>query len=210
MDYLLSLSDLLIPTLLENIHDSPFRREILENYFPKEWKITKANFLKSTNPMPRLVYGYFEQWAVPRILDPKNEFDQELDDVSRYLFPEANPIDWATILRFVYVTGFADYGIQAVIERLWTFGKFGRIFSFAVVGDDDRRDEIRKGLQAEQQRTYELALVLFGQIFSEANLNEYLKEVDKLIAKEDYQHKDKCLKLKNILTEILKYIEPNQ
>jgi len=99
----------------ENIAKSTEKNDIWEHYFPKEWKITKNNLENKKNIIAKISRYKFLQWAQVRIWQAKEEFDRDLDDISRNLFPEVEPIIRARILIFIF-TGYGRNRVKSVVE----------------------------------------------------------------------------------------------
>jgi len=122
--YVESLFDIFYKVFFENIYDAPERFNIWEHYFPREWKITKINFQNKKNIISRISLNIFLDWASHRIWQTNKENDFPLDDVSRNLFPDVDPILWAKILIFIF-SPYSEDRLRSVIERPWNFGFMG-------------------------------------------------------------------------------------
>jgi len=166
---------------LEEAPKSPFHYDIWE-VIPNKWKITSNNLRESI--IPRIFLNNFLNWAQERIFSTiEKEWDEELDEVARELFPETAPILWAKILTFVLSGYEPENRVKSIIERPFIFGR-GRGEGFGWVGGEkeEKIAEEKYWQQKEEQRknTYELAKMLFPKIFSNGNIEKYLKEIEKL------------------------------
>jgi len=138
------------------------------NAFPREWKITKDNYV---NPIPKIFWGKFLQWAQRRILQATekqvSQLDQFLDSAVRGLFPEVDPISWSTILIFAMSPPDGNK-VKSAIERPWTFGLLGRPSFFPSQSI------------IEERKAIELAHTLFPEVFTEEKLRDYIKDLKSL------------------------------
>lgn len=206
--YIEALFNTFYQILFENIGSSPERYSIWKNYFPKEWKITKNNLENKENIISLVSLNNFMKWIRDRIWRAKEEFDEDLDNVSSNLFPEVSPILWAPILIFV-LSPYGENRVKSVIERTWNFGFIGRIKTFWHSEDKEKeiRKEIRETAIKEEENTIELAYLLFKKQFSKENLDKYIKALKYLEYPKESTKEDKRITLLNIFTKITKYIE---
>jgi len=165
-------------------------------FFLDEWKITKRNIQDKNNIMAKITFGYFWRWAVNRLLDPKKDYDTLLESASNNLFPEVDPLLWAPILIFALSPPTGDGKVKSSIERKWTFGYFGRGY---ICGSDS---ELVAKKRKEILNTYELAILLFPNLFTRENLNRFIEEAKAL----KYPAESLEEKRKNLLIEIFKGI----
>ncbi|MEK7601714.1 MAG: hypothetical protein AAB480_04245 [Patescibacteria group bacterium] len=159
---------------LDLIPESPEAYDIWNHYFPASWKITKSN-LQNHVP-PRIWLHRFLDWARSRVWSEKGEWDKDLDEVSKELFPDVDPIIWAKILAFV-MRPWSGSRIQEIIEKSLNFGYIGRIFSG---WGDDLEKNFSRHHKEQLANTVDLAVFIFGGIFTEENLNQWLNELNKL------------------------------
>lgn len=192
----------------KNIEDSPERDYIWKNYFPKEWKITKNNLENEENIISKASLNNFMEWTRDRIWREKEEFDEDLGNVSSNLFPEVSPFMWAPILIFVFSPS-GENRAKSVIERTWNFGHIGRIRTFWY--SEDNEEEIRKKIREEtikeEENTIELAYLLFKNWFSKENLDKHIKALKYLEYPKESTKENKRIRLLNIFNRIKKYIE---
>jgi hypothetical protein len=146
--------------------------------FPKEWKITKSNLISYQNPVCKISFDNFCQWAFLRIFNAKeNSFDQELDYAMNLLFPEVNPIVWADILIFA-ITPYNENRVASAIHYHKVFGLSGRGYWHPIVNTihDSGSDVFHKMMG----NTFELALNLFSDTFTLENIESFQKAATKL------------------------------
>jgi hypothetical protein len=159
---------------LNMIPKSSQSHDIWNRYFPSEWKITIENFKK--NRITRVWYGHFLEWSQHKIWKPCDELDTELDEVSRELFPNVDPNVWAKIYTFV-LRPWSSSRIKEIIDKKIKFGFLGRIYSG--FGEDFEKEFVL--LNKEYlENTIELAIFLFGKVFTEEHIDSWLEELEKL------------------------------
>ncbi len=213
--YIESLFGIFYRVFFENIESSPERYNIWEHYFPKEWKITKANLTNKENIISRISLHEFLNWAQERIWQAKEDFDRNLDDVSRNIFPEVEPVLWARILTFVF-SPYGENRVKSVIERPWNFGFVGRIRTYSGYPEDNE-EEFRKRMnemmysaeKIEVNSTFELTYLLFSNQFSKENLEKYINNLKELEYEKGSKEEYKKLRLLAIFEEMLKYKSNN-
>lgn len=178
--------------ILENVSDSDSSYDIWNHYFPKTWKITPQNFKE--NIEARIWFKVFLDWAKSRIWQKKNnEWDKNLDEVSKELFPSVSPSLWSRVITFV-LSSWSGSRIKNVIESKRNFGFIGRIITGW--GDDEVsvEDRLQESRIDEEKETIELAILLFGSIFKTENIEGYIKELNDSEYKIDSkEHEDKLL-----------------
>jgi len=140
----------------------------------------------------------FLEWSRSRIWSEGKEWDKDLDEVSKELFPNIDPIVWAKILAFV-MRPWSGSRMQAIVEKDQNFGYIGRIFTGW--GDGVETDFAR---QREEQlkETINLAVFIFGGIFTVGNLNQWLNELNNLSYLEDsdeYRRKEQWKEILSVL-----------
>jgi len=172
-----------------------------DNYFPKEWKITKENILDANNFLTSKTLNRFLKWAQYRIISPKKDYDQELDKATSKLFPEVDPTIFSKILIFVLSLHDPNNWGKSVISKKWNFGgmRFVDVFS----GDKEGKIDYKK----ERKNTFELTLIIFKEIFTEKKIKEIIKELKALNNFQNTGIEHRRDVLLNIFEEILKYIK---
>ena len=172
---------------LDLIPKSAEAYNIWSHYFPASWKITKSNLQNQI--IARIWLHRFLEWARSRVWNDKGEWDKDLDEVAKELFPEVDPTVWAKILAFV-MRPWSGSRIQSIVEKSQNFGYIGRIFS----GWGDSVEENFSRHHKEQlENTIELAVFVFGGIFTIENLNQWLNELTRLEYQKDtdiYQRRE--------------------
>lgn len=157
----------------ENIHESPERYDIWKEYFPNEWKITKANLHDPENSIAKISSNEFFRWASNRIMSPDTDYDARLDEIARNLFPDLDPMIWAAILIFVYCPSADSERPKFVIETRWTFGMITTFIG-------STQEEIEAEELQYRKNTIELALLLFKNQFQKQKLVIYIEQLQKL------------------------------
>lgn len=206
--YIEALFNTFYQIFFENIGSSPERYSIWKNYFPKEWKITKNNLENKENIISRVSLNNFMKWTRDRIWRAKEEFDEDLDNVSSNLFPEVSPFLWAPILIFV-LSPYGENKVKSVIERTWNFGSIGRTktFWYSEYNEEEIRKKIRETAIKEEENTIELAYLLFKKQFLKENLDKYIKALKYLEYPKESIKEHKRIRLLIIFTKITRYIE---
>ncbi|MEM0487906.1 MAG: hypothetical protein QW707_01745 [Candidatus Bathyarchaeia archaeon] len=166
--------------------------------FPEEWKITKRNIECKDNLEARITLKICLDWVLKRIREAKEDYDRELEDVSYNMFPEVDPKLWAVILIFAFSPYAVGNRVKSVVERKWTFGLLPR--AKAVYGDlkENFEEVIRLQELAEVKNTYELAILLFPEVYSKELLEKYREEAEKLKYPDGSEEERKRLKLREI------------
>lgn len=149
------------------------------HYFPKSWKITISNLEK--NKISNVWYRRFLDWSQSRLWKEGNEWDKEMEELLKELFPSVDPITWAKIYTFVLRT-WSGSRVKSVIKKGINFGYAGRVYPGS---GDDTEDGFAKLYEAEVEATLDLALYLFGRVFTKENLMEWFKELESLEYPED-------------------------
>jgi len=200
-DYLSQLFRIFYGNFFENIGVYSKETPAWEDYFPNEWKITKSNYQDINNLIFKITFNKFMHFAQDRILEAREELDKDLDELTRNLFPDVDPITWSRILIFVLSGYDPDNRVNSIIKRPWNFGFIGRVRIYW--GNDDGRKIDRTN---EINNTLEFALILFPDQFNLTELNKYLKEIENLKydkgSKEDIKRKDLLMifkKMKQLL-----------
>jgi hypothetical protein len=116
------------------------------------------------------------------MMTEKKEWDKDLEEISKELFPNVDPITWAKIYTFV-VRPWSDSRVKSVINRGVNFGYAGRVVSG---WGDDFESNFSKIYEAELESTFDLAMYLFGnRVFTKENLNSWIAELQTLEYPED-------------------------
>jgi len=166
------------------------------NYFPKEWKIKKETLISSENIIPYISFECFIKWASDRILNPIDDHDKLLDNVSAYLFPEVEPEYWAIILIFVLSP---PYKIEYKISYRWNFGFVVRQPIIKGVNDLEIQTEIEKTKSDLKRNTFELVEIIFKE--------EFFKDKEEFLKDSEFFKNSKKFKEKLSTENLKKYIE---
>jgi len=208
--YISSLFNIFYRVFFKNIEKSSESDSIWENCFPKEWKITKSNLENKENIISKISLNKFLHWTQMRIWKLEENFDRDLDEVSRNLFPDVEPILWSRILIFIF-SPHGDNRMKFVLERSWTFGSMGRFRTYSEDIEASKEESRRKmdeamqlAEEAEIKNTFELACLLFKDNFSKENLEKYIKSLQELKYKKNSEKEIKRLELLNIFNEMMK------
>jgi hypothetical protein len=207
--YIIFLFRTFYQVFFENVLYSSEILDIWEQYFPKEWKISKTNLLdKEHKLLSILSWKYFLYWANDRIRQSKEEKDLVLGEFSRDLFPEVDPNLWAKFLVFVFSGSDEKNRVKLAIEKPWNFGPIERVklYSIDEIGSEEMHKKMSVDIEIERQKTYELTCYLFKKEFSKENLEKYIKSLQELKYKEDPEKENKRLRLLNTFNEMLKFL----
>lgn len=160
-------------------------KDYMWSCFPNKWKITKSNLDDKDNIISWISLREFLGYVNQR-LTTKKDFDPQLNDVLINLFPEAEPATWAKILIFRFLPYIDGKRVWSVITTRRTFG-----YSMdTVVGSSKEEIEIKWEARAREKKTnienaYELAAKIFPAIFTEENLESYIREATNLVFSEN-------------------------
>jgi len=210
--YIIFLFRTFYQVFFENVLYSSEILDIWEQYFPKEWKISKTNLLdKEHKLLSSLSWKYFLNWANDRIIQSKEEKDLVLGEFSRDLFPEVDPILWAKFLVFVFSGSNEKNRVKLAIERPWNFGPIERVKLYSIeMGSEEMHKKMSEDIEIERQKTYELACYLFKKEFSKDNIKKYIKEIKNLEYPEKLTEEKNKLELLNTFKEMLSYVNVSQ
>lgn len=175
--------------------------DILRNFFPEEWKITKSNMEDTKNIIAKISLQYYLEWAQRRIWQPKGDFDAALNDISTNLFPETNPILWAMILIFLF-SPYGENRVASVVETTWNFGLIGRV----QVGGD--WETIRRNSESEESKTLALAYYLFKEEFAKDKIQSYIVSLTKLTYDKASKEESRRLQLLHLFEKLLAFPFP--
>lgn len=165
-------------TFFENYRNLECPEEIWE-LIPSDWKVTSKN-LKEEKAVAKIMLEYFLSWVWRRIsVTKEGEYDKELEEISYHLFPETEPIYWASVLIFIFSPySSEEKRVEEVINRPWTFEPSRRIIEYW--GKEGIERASGENYQEQVKETLKLAKMLFGKTFSQENMEKYLKEIETL------------------------------
>ncbi len=200
-----SLFDTFYQVLFQNIYNSPDRFNIWHHYFPGKWKVTKSNLQSSENSISKISLKNFFEWANPRIWQTSEENDFSLDDASRNLFPEVDPVLWARILIFIF-SPYSEDRLRSVIERPWNFGLMGRVKVYS----GPQEEEIKRTYEVEKKNTFDLSYFLFKEQFSKDNLESYIESLEQLSYPKESIEATKRLTFHGLFTRMLDFVKDTE
>lgn len=171
----------LVVILAEDLFDSvdvENKRFGFENDFPSEWTYSKNKKTgRFDSLMTDLWFGQYTSWAKKRIEfedNKKPSIDRKLDEVSRVLLPQLDPIYWSIILTFCLRPYWGDTErIKSAIEKHRTFGLTGNTYTYEA---DVEKNYIRDR-SADIERTIDFSVKTFNREFTKERLKQYLKEI---------------------------------
>lgn len=206
-EYVVSLFEIFYQMIFKLI-DTESETHDIWFYFPKDWKITKSNLLNNENIISRVSWLEFHQWIVSKIIQSSKIYDLNLDEMVNNLFPEVDPVIWSKISIFFS----SAYDVGQAVEIPWNIGNLGRIRETTLTVSEEEPGKIsverdEKEEKEEKEKTYELAVFLFKEQFSEKKLEEYLNELESLNYPGNSQKERKKLTLQHILKEMLEYVK---
>ncbi len=174
---------------LENVTQSSQASNIWDEWFPKEWKITKENLTHKDTTIKYIANMWLQMyfnWALDKIFINKENIDRKLDNVTSNIFPSVDPILWANIILLVFCPfDNVDDKIQYVLANSPSFGFMGRLIPFN--GSFDDKAAVETAHKYEQD-TFELAILIFKSRLSKDN---FTNVKDALEAKIYTEEKDK-------------------
>jgi len=206
--YISYLFDLFYKVFFKYIEKASFSEKdlIWDQCFPKEWKISKTNLVDKGNKLfSNLSLRYFLNWALHRINKATEEKDFILGEVSSNLFTEVEPNLWAKFLVFVF-SGFKDR-VKLAIEKPWDFGPTTRVkFYPGEMVKEEMYKKMSEDIEREEQKTYELACLLFKEEFSKENIAQYIKEIKNLEYPKESNEENEKIELLDIFNGMLEYL----
>lgn len=205
--YLRHLFNTFYRVFFDNIVDSPDEYDIWEHHFPPQWKITKSNLEDQKNFISRISIDRFLNLAQHRIGGIQEDVDNILEEVTKNIFPEVDPIIWAKILIFVFSGYDPNNRVKSVIQRKWTFGVTGRMRFGSIFNETDFQKQIKSEGDAEFNKTIELSHYLFKDIFTKEDLTKCIQEGESLKYETGSEEDRKRQYLLRIFKSILEFIE---
>ena len=206
--YRIHLFRIFYQVFFENVLYSSEILDIWEQFFPKEWKITKTNLLDKENKLlSNLSTIYFLNWARERISQSKEEKDLVLGEFSRDLFPEVEPNLWTKLLVFIFSEYKKKNRVKLTIEKPWDFGPITRVKLYSMEKDkEEMSKKISEDIEREELRTLELACLLFKEEFSKENIVQYIKEIKDLKYPKGSNEENEKIELLDIFNGMLEYL----
>lgn len=191
-------------SVVKKIAETDNINRILTNYFPKNWKITEDNIQE--DKAARIMTNEYLNWLVEGINDPENEWDKKLEDINRYLLPEADPITWGILTTFA-LRAYSESRVAQYIKSGRKFGLMGHVHGFWAANDERTLNErFVKSERGVEQNAMSLARQLFSGIYNKEKIQEYLSELTEHNQLNEEEQKNKE-ELENNFKEFLKYLE---
>jgi hypothetical protein len=215
--YMEHLMNVFYRIFFDKVDDSPNKYHIWKSSFPESWKIKTSTIFG--NVLQRITYREFLQWAGNRISNVKEkEYDRSLDDISKELFPEVDPVWWSAILILVLSPYDPNSRIGYIIRMSWGFGFSGRIrtldgyFENNLENEKKVMQQVQSIDEREKQKTIEMIKILmkidplFYHTFKKNNIVKLMEQANSLEGK--YQlnsvEESKRKRLLKIFKEVLK------
>lgn len=162
--------------------------------FPSDWKITVDN-LKTTYESHQLL-EIFIQWGWNRF-NQTEQYDKVLADVAKNLFPDIEPITWATLL----ITFFVD-DVRTAIKTPLGYGGSGRVYSGMVSDDYDFKAVHEAEEEQFRANTYQMAKYLY-RYSNTARLEEDISILEHIGIQVDQYEEIRRQRLLRILRDLL-------
>jgi len=164
-----------------------------ESDFPAEWKVTISNLEK--NEFSKITLNEFKRWIRTEIIS-KIAKDLQFDELLRNLFPEVDPILWATIIIFVY-----SGSINAAVQNKRYFGNIGGTYV------NVNEQELKKIKEREFTETFKLSLIAFPEYFSKGKIEQYIDNLNKLkLIPESNEYRNRQ-ELIGVFKKMLEYVK---
>ncbi len=208
--YINYLFDLFYKVFFKNIEKANFSEKdlIWDHCFPKEWKISKTNLVDKENKFfSNLSWRCFINWALDRINKAIEEKDFVLGEVSSNLFPEIDSNLLLKLLVFIVSGSGKKNKVKLAIEKPWDFGFTARVKLYSIeMSKEEMSKKMSEDIEREEQRTYELACLLFKEEFSKENIAQYIKEIKDLKYPEGSNEENEKIELLDIFNGMLEYL----
>lgn len=169
--------------ILNKIPSSQEAFDIWNHYFPETWKINLQNI--ENHLIARMWWKIFIEWARERIWSGKKGWDQDLEEISRELFPTVDPMIWAKILTLI-LRPWSGSRIKMAVESEQNFGMIGRVITGWV--NDNNEDNLSDIYTFQKRETLKLALRLFNAILTKENIAIWLDELNNLSYDQNSDH----------------------
>lgn len=210
--YVESVVSIFFSTFTESIKTSPEKHDIWEDYFPREWKITKDNIVNKDNMVSRVMLNNFFEWAHQRFWksEEKQKYDEVLDEIASNLFPSVEPILWAKLLTVVIRPWTDDNRMKFLVEEGPNFGFISRIFTGFNDSEDILMDKWHDQMSSQEKTTIELALFLFNQQFTKENVGQFIADLNGLQYDKESKEEVRRKHYIEIFEKILNILEPKK
>ena len=214
--YAESLLAVFYNTFFPNIETARDHYDIWGHYFPKSWLVTKQNLEDETNRPVWVTVNDYLMWARDRIKLPKKgniEYDNELEGVTKEIFPTVEPFFWSTMLTLLLRSWGDNDRMQTLIEYPRSFGHVSRIYtswSDGNKGHDHAAKKIEESRNEEMKNSIELLLKLFSHEFTEEKIEAYVKELEGLTYEKESKEHNYKEQVLSYMQQILKVVKSNK
>jgi hypothetical protein len=212
--YISNLFEQFYKTLFKSIEKTNFSaKDVLwDQCFPKNWKVTKNNLENYESRLfSNLSLSCFINWAIDRINKASEKKDIVLGEVAHNLFPG---IDSNLFLEFLVIFNACSNkknNVKYIIENPWNFGFHINTKLFpSEIGKKEAIKRMNEDMKREEQETYELVWLIFNEVTSKENLQEYIEEIKKLDYSKDSNEEVERNELLDVFEKMLSYFENKQ
>lgn len=195
----------LIQVFYEEILESASDKVSILLQFPDEWKVTKRNIENKDNIEIRTMSKILCNWISSRMSNTNKNFDLKLENIAYHMFPETDPNSWAVILIFAlaFPSDCKVDRVKLVVERKWPLGYYFSRATICSVPKENIEEVLATQKSAQIKNTYELAILLFSDVFTQELLQSYIEEAEKLKFTENPENEQKRLRLLEIFRGLL-------
>lgn len=163
----------------DNISKSPEKNTIWEHHFPENW-LVKSDTIDERR-IAQKWFEYFIEWSNDEMR--KSDFNKDLEEVSRGLFPEVDPRSWSVILTFL-VRSSGDSRVKSLLKDERNFGFGSRIMSTSEQNEAKRERLIEKEQSTYRENSIQLVCKLFNLypfVFqSFKNIDKHIEELESI------------------------------
>ena len=118
-----------------------------------------------------------------------------MDNIAGKLFPEIDPKTWEIVLVLVFTPYDPEARIKSVIRRPWNIGRYSLSdfkFENMVIREPETPEEkekrmktMRERISDEKEKAYEMALIIFHNLFTRDFLEKVIIESNNLKFREE-------------------------
>jgi len=178
-----------------NIDDAEQKHLIWRSYYPVNWQITENNLKDTSNKVVKIITDKYIRWTFDRIINSKGGYDAQLDEVSRNLLPETDPIDWAKLLIFTLILFSSNNNYDSAVKQPISFGMSGRIMPGII-----DMEKLKGGLERQHKITLSLLKTIFPERYSDSNLKHIVSNLKALKYEENTKEESKKKWLLKVFT----------
>ena len=194
----------------DNIADSQEQYSIWKHYFPNDWKITKETLENRSNIISKIWLNQFFHWTQNRLWKSKNEFDKNLDEISRELFPSVEPILWAEILTLLMRPWTDNNRMKSLVENETNFGFAGRIMVDDFESTEQFSEKMHEHIKSQEDATLELVLLLFKYEFTKEKLQGFIDSLKELKYNKETKEEARRKEFIAIFEKMISLLEPKK